>query len=190
MPSKARARWTTEHVPKLDEIVAAHASVGGTGPGRRYATQQINHAYAMLLASRFQAFCRDLHSEVADHFANAAPAGVLRDVVRERLLEGRQLDKGNAQPGNLGSDFNRFGLDFWGELYALNGQNRGRNARLEVLNKWRNGLAHQDPTQFPPGETLGLQDVARFRSVCSGLVSAMDRVMRAHLHVVAAHYPW
>ena len=51
----------------LDEIEAAHASVGGTGPGRRYATQQINQAYAVLLASQFQGYCRDLHTESVAH---------------------------------------------------------------------------------------------------------------------------
>jgi hypothetical protein len=65
----------------LDEIEAAHAGVGGVGPGRRYATQQINRAYAVLLASEFQGFCRDLYSQRMDHVvATALPAtrGVLR----------------------------------------------------------------------------------------------------------------
>ena len=170
-------RWVTEHVPALDEIEAAHAGVGGQGPGRRYATQQVNHAYAVLLASRFQAFCRDLHSEVTDHMADAAPAGILRDVLRERLLDNRQLDRVNAQPGSIGSDFNRFGLNLWQALYALRAQNKERNGKLELLNTWRNAIAHQDFTDLA-GETLGLQDVQAFRSACSALVSAMDRVMR------------
>ena len=51
----------------LDEIAGADAAVGGAARGRRYATQQINRAYAVLLASEFQGFCRDLHSECVDH---------------------------------------------------------------------------------------------------------------------------
>jgi len=47
----------------LDELESAQTSVGGTGPDRRYATQQINQAYAVLVASQFQGFCRDLHTE-------------------------------------------------------------------------------------------------------------------------------
>jgi hypothetical protein len=179
------------HVPALNEIAAAHARVGGTAPGRRYATQQINHAYAVLLASRFQAFCRDLHSESTDHLANAASAGALRDVLRERLLDNRQLDRVNAQPSSIGSDFNRFGVDFWPALYALSAQNEGRNARLTLLNTWRNAIAHQDFThQDIVGQTLGLQQVRAFRSACSALVGAMDRVMRAHLRAVAGQNPW
>src|SRR5579884_2178893 len=63
VPSAAFQEWSTVRAASLDEVENAHRSVGGTGPGRRYATQQINQAYAVLLSSQFQAFCRDLHTE-------------------------------------------------------------------------------------------------------------------------------
>ena len=66
MPSLSLQHWNAVRLPRLDEIERAHSSVGGTGPGRRYATQQINHAYAVLLSSQFQGFCRDLHTESVD----------------------------------------------------------------------------------------------------------------------------
>ena len=121
--------------------------------------------------------------------ANATPAGILRDVLRERLLDNRQLDRLNAQPGSIGSDFNRFGLNLWQALYALHAQNQERNRKLERLNTWRNAIAHQDYTDLA-GETLGLQNVRAFRSACSALVEAMDGVMRAHLRAVAGRNPW
>ena len=40
----------------LDEMAEAHAAVGGTARGRRYTTQQLNQAYAVLLAAHFQGF--------------------------------------------------------------------------------------------------------------------------------------
>jgi hypothetical protein len=46
MPSHSYRVWLTTRAKALDEIEAAHASVGGTGPCRRYATQQINQAYS------------------------------------------------------------------------------------------------------------------------------------------------
>ena len=49
MASTAYRRWITTSATALDEIEQAHAFIGGTGPGRRYATQQMNHAYAVLL---------------------------------------------------------------------------------------------------------------------------------------------
>lgn len=63
MPSKSLDLWRTTRSDTLDEIVAAHRSVGGQDRGRRFATQQINCAYTKLLSSQFQGFCRDLHSE-------------------------------------------------------------------------------------------------------------------------------
>src|SRR5580700_3316003 len=50
MPSRSFDLWNSERRQALDQIVAAHVAVGGPGPGRRYATQQINQAYAMLLS--------------------------------------------------------------------------------------------------------------------------------------------
>ena len=67
MASTAYRRWSTVRARALDEMARAHVALGGTGPGRRYATQQVNQAYAVLLASQFQGFCRELHSECVTH---------------------------------------------------------------------------------------------------------------------------
>ena len=56
MPSNSLRNWHSIRAIALDEIESAHRMVGGSGPGRRYATQQINQAYAMLLSSQFQGF--------------------------------------------------------------------------------------------------------------------------------------
>src|ERR1700682_173538 len=61
---------------ELDEIVEAHRAVGGSGRGRRHATEQVNHAYAVLLSSQFQGFCRDLHSECARHIVQQVPVAL------------------------------------------------------------------------------------------------------------------
>jgi hypothetical protein len=42
MPSNSFVRWSGARAVALDEIENAHAMVGGTDRGRRYATQQIN----------------------------------------------------------------------------------------------------------------------------------------------------
>src|SRR6266404_4084677 len=111
MPSHSLLRWQTTRVVELDEIEEAHRTVGGTDPGRRYATQQINRAYATLLSSQFQGFCRDLHSECVDHILNMVHPPGLRNLLRTQFIWARTLDKGNPNPGNIGSDFNRFGID-------------------------------------------------------------------------------
>ena len=127
MPSTSYRRWTTARTSALNEIAQAHAAVGGTGRGRRYATQQINQAYAVLLASQFQGYCHDLHSECVDHVvATIAPPVALQLLVRAEFTRGRHLDRGNAQPASLGADFGRLGIDFWAEVVNYNVRNRER----------------------------------------------------------------
>ena len=117
MPSVSYRQWNTVRVAALDEIARAHVAVGGTARGRRYTTQQINRAYALLLASQFQGFCRDLHSECVDHIlAVIGPPATLASLVRAEFTRSRQLDRGNAQPGSLGADFGRLGIVFWDEM--------------------------------------------------------------------------
>src|SRR6266436_2726315 len=118
MPSVAFQDWSTARAAALNEIETAHRSVGGSGRGRRYATQQINQAYAVLLSSQFQGFCRDLHSECADFLAAQISPVSLRSVAHTLLTQGRKLDRENPNPGNIGSDFNRFGLPFWPTVQA------------------------------------------------------------------------
>lgn len=81
--------WTTTRAVALDEIEQALAAVGGTERGRRYATQQINQAYAVMLASQFQGFCRGLHTECVDHLVRAiAPPPHLRPLIMAEFTRG------------------------------------------------------------------------------------------------------
>src|SRR6266568_4745493 len=137
MPSNSLLQWRGVRATALDEIEAAHASVGGTGRGRRYATQQINRAYAVLLASEFQGFCRDLYSECMDHVVATAPL-TTRGVIRTQFLWSRSLDRGNPQAGGIGSDFGRFGVPFWDDVYSLHAANERRRELLDELMQWRN----------------------------------------------------
>src|SRR5437667_2665396 len=106
MPSVSLLAWRTVRRAALNEVEAAHRSVGGTGRGRRYTTQQINQAYAVLLSSQFQGFCRDLHTECARLVVRSLPSPDLQVMFRVSLLLNRKLDRGNPNPGNIGSDFN------------------------------------------------------------------------------------
>lgn len=100
MPSESLRRWHAERIPALDEIEDAHASVGGSERGRRYATQQINYAYAALLSAQFQAFCRDLHSESIEYLVTVVPAA-LQDTLRREFLLNRNIGpRQSASRGN------------------------------------------------------------------------------------------
>jgi len=190
--SVALETWKSTAQTALDEIAAAHSAVGGQGRGRRYATKEINHAYAILVSSQFQRFCRDLHTESVAHLVNALTPPSLRPVVRARFLDGRKLDRGNPNPGNLGSDFGRLGFGFWDAVKNRNPQNQNRRNNLEKLSVWRNAIAHQDftPATLDPPPPLRLSTVRNWRSACNGLATEFDRVLGAQLMSLVGTAPW
>jgi len=193
MPSNALRNWRQRGGRALDELEAAHAALGGTGPGRRYATLQINQAYAVMLSSQFQLFCRDLHTEVVDLLTRpGAVTDVRYTILRTALTEGRKLDVGNPNPGNIGSDFDRLGLDFWREVrLAFPGVGKWR-LRLEELNRWRNAIAHQDfdPARLGGRTTLRLERVRGWRGACDVLAIRFDRVIGRHLSRIIGRKAW
>ena len=171
----------------------AHRSVRGSGPGARAAAQQINQAYTMLLSAQFQGFCRDLHSECANWLVLPLIEPELRETLRENLVFGRRLDRGNPNPGNIGSDFNRLNLDFWALADARRPESSARRAVLEELNEWRNAIAHQDfaASMLRAGRpNLTLAQVRVWRKACDGLARTFDEVLQAHLRALTGSAPW
>ena len=104
---------------------------------------------------------------------------------------GRSLDRGNANPGNIGADFNRLGVEFWTRVDADHPGNDRRRQLLEHLNDWRNAIAHQD---FDPRKlgvlTLRLSQVRRWRLACNRLALSFDNIMHKHILAVTGAAPW
>jgi len=192
MPSRALQQWKTKGQRALDEIEAAHRSLGGTGRGRRYATQQINQAYTVLLMSQFQKYCRDLHSEAIEHVTEGTPGDLRYALLRVQLREGRKLDSGNANPGNLGADFARFGMDFWGLVKAHRKDNLARQNGLLLLNDWRNAIAHQnfDAAVLGGRSSIHLAEIGAWRRNCNALANSFDRVVGTHIASIIGKAPW
>lgn len=193
MPSVAFRNWLTTRAAILDGIEVAYRSIRRSGPGRRTATQQLNHWYAVMLSSQFQAFCRDLHTECADAFVAPVSPSDLQEALLANVVAGRRLDSGNANPSNLGSDFSRFALKFWSAVEVDHPRNPRRKALLEELNAWRNAIAHQSFTALMlrgGSAALPLSRVQRWRTACAGLARSFDRVMRAHLLKLTGVAPW
>jgi hypothetical protein len=193
MPSTSYRQWRTIRAAALDEIADAHAAVGGTAPGRRYATQQINRAYTLLLASQFQGFCRDLHTACVMYILTVlAPSPALRNLLWSELTRGRQLDRGNAQPSSLGADFGRFDMDLWNELEVHAPASLEWKTDLDSLNEWRNAIAHQDFTSPKLGGIINLRlaRVRQWRVSCGRLARAMDEALGRHLQSLTGTSPW
>jgi hypothetical protein len=193
VPSLALQKWLGARATALAEIEHAHRSVGGSGPGRRYLTQQINQAYAVLLSSQFQGFCRDLHTECVYHLVASAVSPALLATYRNNLLFGRKLDTGNPNPGNIGADFTRLGLSFWPAVDADQPRNPQRRRALETLNRWRNAIAHNafEPEMYKESRlSLQLSEVQAWRRACDGLARSFDKVLHAHLLTDTGSAPW
>jgi hypothetical protein len=191
MPSNSLIRWAGERFAALDEIESAHATVGGTERGRRFATQQINYAYATILSSHFQGFCRDLHSECVDHVIALVPVQ-LRVFMREEFAWNRSLARGNPHPGAIGSDFSRLGIDLWTTVRALDMRNQRRRQLLQELIDWRNAIVHQDFDYVAPAGdvTLHLRRVRAWRRSANELARSFDQVMYNYLRGLVGGAPW
>jgi len=191
MPSNSLIRWDGQRSDALDEIANAHAMIGGTERGRRYATQQINYSYAALLSSHFQGYCRDLHSECIDHVVAIAPAQ-LQGLLRVEFIWNRSLGRGNPHPGAIGADFNRLGIDFWTEVYSVDARNQRRRELLQELVDWRNAIAHQDFDPVAPGRNpaLHLARVRGWRRALNALARTFDAVMYNYLHALVGGALW
>src|SRR5262245_2638839 len=187
MPSDAYAGWAQDRQDRIDELLAAHAAVGGTGRGRRWRTKQLNAALVLLLSAEFQGFARDLHDLAVDYFVVAAADSNpdLANVLRVRLTEDRQLDRGNAHPGALGRDFSRFGLTLWPALKQADYRSEGRRISLDALNRSRNALAHANQGELvklrQEGYPIGLDMVRRWNRALDGLAATMDDVVSVYL---------
>jgi hypothetical protein len=193
MPSNSLRIWAEDRATTLDEIEAAHHAVGGGGRGRRYATQQLNQAYTVMLMSHFQGFCRDLHSEAVANLVDAVSPAGMRSVLRGVLIENRALDRGNANAGTLGSDFGRIGLSFWDEMNATDTRVARWQARLDELNDWRNAIAHQSfgkVTRDGSRPAVFLNEVQAWRRMCGALARVFDRVVGAHVASMVGTSPW
>jgi hypothetical protein len=195
--SQALTAWRGPRCDRLDELVAAHGAVGGIGPGRRTGTDQLNQALFLRLAAEFQGFCKELHAEAVDCIYTQAAASnqPLAEMLRSTLTLALKLHGFNASPSNLGSDFGRFGLNWWPDLTAADRRTPKRQKQLEFLNEARNGIAHDNQIKLAKlqaeGYRLRLADFKRCRMALDALAATMDRVLAAHLgRVFSQPVPW
>lgn len=193
--SRALQDWRREACDVFDEIELVHGKVEGTGAGRRVLTQQVNFAYAALLTAHFQRFCRSIHSEATQVIVATVKDPALAGVIEGLLTENRTLDRGNPTPGNLGSDFRRFGFAFWKAVEADDNRNKRRKTKLEQICEWRNGIAHGDiPRKRAEGKLIPsnvtLDACKGWRSALGSLAISIDKVMAAQCENLGSPKLW
>jgi hypothetical protein len=195
MASEPLTVWRTDASAAFAEIENAHKAVGGTKPGRRFLTQQLNYAYTMLLAARFQGFARSLQAQTAHAIASGAHTTDYAEMLRENLTSNRALQRRNAQPNSIKEDFARFGLDIWSRVDEECSGNDQRRKKLWALITWRNAIAHDEieaklaSSALKPF-TISLGTCRGWRSALNILATSLDKVAADHCQMLGLPRPW
>lgn len=181
----------------MDGLLDVHEQVRNARGGPGIGADQIQLALIRLLTSEFQGFARDLHDEgiavVHDQMAGWNP--VWARVVEQLLRNGRDLDRRNASPSALASDFDRFGLNLWPDLIRRDGRHARWHGSLERLNLARNAIAHDDVGKFRrlhgDGVALDLHAFHAWRRAAEAVAVGIDRLLAEHLaETLCPRVPW
>ncbi len=202
MPSSALERWQRERSDRLDKLFEAHRRVGGTQPGRRALAderinQQINAALVLQLSAEFQG---SRVSCTTTWPTRSSPRSAVRSlgvrIMLERYLdETRALDRGNAHPGALGSDFGRFGIKLWPRMIERDRRTTARQTHLERLNTARNAIARSDEAELAKlrrdGVGITLAAARGWRQALDQLAVGMDATLAQHFAAeFGGRCPW
>jgi hypothetical protein len=197
VPSVAHQTWQTERQRRIDQLLQAHQTIGGSGRGRRWRTEQLNWALTLRLAGEFQGYARELHDLAVEHFVAAVAQNNSRlaNVIRNRMTQGRWLDKGNAHSESLEGDFGRLGVTLWSALGVAHPHASKWKNNLDALNKARNAIAHAEVGKLvklrQDGYPITLVTIRRWKRSLDGLVETMDDVVSDYLdRLLGAGRPW
>lgn len=122
--------------------------------------------------------------------------GNVSKVLADTAAIGRQLDRGNAHLGTLGTDFAKIGLRVTDEIKQRPLGPR-RLHRLDRAVKLRNGIVHDDDSQLEEAAAGAAADQALpaldsvHRSAINALAGDLDTFVGAHLgSLLAGTPPW
>lgn len=192
MASSALARWQDTRAAELDGFDAVQRALRRAAAPRTATIQQVNRAWAVLLSSHFQGFCRDLHTEALDRLLEVTRPEKWQWALRRSILSNRALDRGNPHTGAIGHDFNGLGMAFWELVDAADKRNRRRRDLLDELTRWRNAIAHQDfdPATLGGRETVTIGMVRSWRTACNVLATSFDLVVGRYVATITNKAPW
>jgi hypothetical protein len=146
MPSKSLGLWQGPRRARLLDLERqCLASINASPPQPDLGEENLR-ACVSALASHFQGFCRELHSECIEVLTLTLPVPIAK-VFKRQCYTSRQLDGANARYESIRQDFERFDFDLNVAL-ATDPSNANRITLLGHLNLWRNFVAHDKET--PP----------------------------------------
>lgn len=189
--SNALEVWRTRRCEALDSLETIHGRITGKRRGRQYGTEHLNLALFVRLAAEFQGFCRALHDDAAFVLASSVNPGndPRLHFIRSALARNRNLDRGNANPGNLGNDFAILGMTLWPDIHAAYPSRGAKwHDTMTDLNEVRNAVAHSDDAKIAAvkkKQSLNLATFQKWRRSLDGATSGLDKVVEAYLQKTA-----
>ncbi len=186
MPSAALKNWRNDRMQRLAEIDAQCIAAAFAGPSSPFLAEENLRGYVLLISGHFQGYCRDLYTECAQAFE--ATLGLrVRATIRTQFSTELKLNSQNPTVEAIRKDFERFAvsLDFDSDL-----ANGARVTHLGQLNKWRNAIAHQNPSPPAGALPLTLTAVQQWRVSCDGLATWLDDMMYRAMFRIINVAPW
>ncbi|TDQ49961.1 hypothetical protein EV190_1145 [Actinorugispora endophytica] len=157
----------------------------------------MNHAVVLRLASEFQGFSRQLHTESLDFLKGRLLPGQPQfwTYLLVPYTKASILNTGNATAKALAEDFGLFGVLLWEKLrQTYPGQVDAWRRELNWLNKARNALAHEDYNQLVKltADSVSIDDARarKWKTVLDELTEGIDRIVGDHFGIVFGVRPW
>jgi hypothetical protein len=173
MPSTALTRLH-RRLSDVDDLMNAHAAVGGTERGRRYGVEGLNRAAVVMLCAHLEGFVEDLFTEAFE---------AVHDCLNSRPLISRFH---NPWPDQIDSLFAAVGLPKASR--GISWRRAGEAAvvrNLEELVRTRNKIAHGG-TEVDVSKAT----VTRFRRYVDGFAKQLDDRVAFHLLSTTGELPW
>jgi hypothetical protein len=162
MPSSA-LNVLMARLADVDELIAAHAQVGGTGPGFRFGVASLNRAGIVLSVAALESYVEALFEECLAVLVQA-PADTmdgLRGITVARFH--------NPNADNVRQLFRHLGItNIWDGISWRNCSNRFVRARLDLLVLLRHEVAHGQ------GPVVHLSEVREARGLVERISQRLD----------------
>lgn len=144
MPSNALTDWKMAGLNRLTELEAVHATLSGTGRGRRWGTTQLNRSLSWR-SQRSSRVAAAVCTMKPSRFASRRRSPRSSRCSRSCSPKAASSTAGTLVAAHLGSDFVRLGFDFVADLKAKGPLTVDRLEMLEVRkNPWPGGASPAD----------------------------------------------
>lgn len=154
--------------------MAAHETVGGLEPGRRYDVEGLNRAAVLMLCAHFEGYVEDVMRE--------ALTALNADIDAAPLVAGFH----NPWPDRIDDLFAFLGMSKPSRAVSWQrASNASVRENLEGMVRTRNRIAHGTT-----GVSVHKGDVTRYRKYVEGFATRFDRQVRAQVRSLVGTYPW